>query len=201
MSEPSIKGTAFQSAQEDLHRLVDAGRIPPAELEARLRPEDRGLLEQKINPAAWYPIATYVRMVDLLVAKEAGGDREGYLVERGRRAAERLAKAGIYQQLDASVERSGPGVGRIIVTLASAIYSFTRWRFVSQAPDGGGAGARGVQDFRVEVDEASEFPEVARFTAQGFIEYAASRTTGRPYCVTSGRPARDRVVFEATRKD
>lgn len=188
--DPSIKGTAFQSAPEDLLRLRAEGRISQTLLETRLEADDLEILEQKINPAAWYPIGTYGRMVELLANLEGDGRTEEYCVARGVRAAERLAKAGIYQQLDASVDTLGARIGHFVITLAQMIYNFTHWYF--QAGDEEGS-------FSIEVEDARHFPEVARYATQGFIELAATRTAGRPIVVESERPRPDLVVYRGRR--
>lgn len=188
MSVPSIKGTAFQSAQEDVNRLVAEGALSRQLVELRCEPGDLAILDGKINPSAWYPIDAYVRLVELLIEKQAPGNPEGYLHERGVRAAERLAAAGIYPQLEASSERLGMRVGRFVTTLSSAIYNFTRWRYdVAESGDA----------FDIFVEDAAGFPNVARFTAQGFIEAAARRISGERVRVTSERATPDRIVFHA----
>jgi hypothetical protein len=186
-SNPSIKGTAFVSAHEDVRRLLEEGRLSRDELEAALPPEDLAILEEKISAGSWYPIRSYERLVEILVAAEAGGDREGYLSERGARAAERLAAAGIYRQLDLSFERLGSSVGRLAASLSGAIYNFGEWQYRSEH----------AGHFEIVVSDARDFPEAARLTAAGFIRCMASRIAAAPAEVTSERPAPDRVVFRA----
>jgi hypothetical protein len=88
MTVPSIKGTAFQSVVDDVHRLLAAKRLSREELEARLTGEDLEILDAKVNPTAWYPIDTYERTVDLLARKQAPLRTQEYLTERGALAAE-----------------------------------------------------------------------------------------------------------------
>ncbi len=189
MAVPSIKGTAFQSVHDDVLRLLAEGRVARAALEARLEAPDLAVLEEKVSPGSWYPIDGYARMVELLVDLEAGGRREAYLIERGERAAARLAALGIYQQLELSMDRVGMAVGKLGASLSGAIYNFTRWRYESDQPG----------DFTIFVEEAAAFPEVSRFATQGFIAYMAERIGGYPMDVSSERPARDRVVFRGVR--
>ena len=187
---PSIKGTAFQSAPEDLLRLLASGRISRDELEVRLEAEDLAILETKINPSGWYPIASYTRIVELLAEREAPDDRDGYCAARGVRAAERLAGTGIYQQLAISAEKLGARVGKFAITLSQVFYNFGRWSYEV---------GNGRDAFTVEVREASAFPEVSRFATQGFIEWAATRMAGRPMRVVSERPRPDLVIFRGRR--
>jgi hypothetical protein len=57
MAVPSIKGTAFQSVVEHLRRLLEAGWLSPDDLELRLEAEDLRLLDEKVLPGLWYPLA------------------------------------------------------------------------------------------------------------------------------------------------
>jgi len=200
MAAPSIKGTAFQSVVEDLRRLIEAGRLVPEELELRLEAEDLRILDDKVLPGLWYPLASYQRLTELLMRTEGGG-RSDYVVARGARAAERLFAAGLYQQLErgeeigamkrANRESWGVHEGSLMASLAGAIFNVSRWRFVVDARD--------PAVHRIEVSEARALPEVSRWAAQGFIEYTASRLTGAPVRVTSERPAPDRIVFTLRR--
>jgi hypothetical protein len=196
MHGPSIKGSAFQSVVEDVQRLLEGDRVSREQLEVRLEPADLRLLDEKVLPALWYPIETYRRLSELLMEIEGGGRME-YIVRRGARAAERLFALGIYQQLrrgEAIAEeiRSSGSTwsqqdGAIMASLAGAIFSFTTWRFAADPEDRG--------EHRIEVSDAAALPEVARFAAQGFIEYVSTRLVKAHVRVTSERPAPDRVVF------
>ena len=190
MAAPSIKATGFQSAADYLVRLVDAGRISRAEVEARLRSEDLRYLDKQLAATTWVPIDVYARVVGILIEVEANGPAELYLHGRGVRAGQRLHKAGLYRQFEASAETWGNRVGKIATTMAAVLYNFTRWSFEV------GAG-RGV--FQIVVDEAREFPEVARFTTQGFIEYASRTVSGGNEIVRSERPSPDRIVYRGER--
>ncbi|HXX48593.1 MAG TPA: hypothetical protein VEN47_10210 [Myxococcota bacterium] len=187
---PSIKATGFQSAADDLIRLVDAGRISRGEVEARLRAEDLRYLDKQLAATTWVPIDCYRRLVEILVEVEANGPAELYLHGRGVRAAQRLHKAGLYRQFEASAETWGNRVGKIATTMAAVLYNFTRWSFEA------GSG-RGM--FQIVVDEAREFPEVARFTTQGFIEYASRTVSGGNEIVRSERPNPDKIVYRGER--
>lgn len=196
MAVPSIKGTAFQSVVEDLRRLCETGRLSADGLEARLEAEDLRLLDEKVLPGLWYPLTSYGRLTELLMEVEGGG-RTSYVVARGARAAERLFAAGLYHQLArgdeisekkrATNERWSEHEANLMTSLAGAIFSVSRWRFVGD-PDGTGTS-------RIEVSEAAALPEVSRWAAQGFVEYTTSRLSGLRTRVTSERPAPDRIVF------
>jgi hypothetical protein len=189
MAVPSIKATGFQSAADDLIKLVDAGRISRGEVEARLRADDLRYLDKQLAATTWVPIDIYARVVEILIEIEAPGQPQVYLHQRGVRAAQRLHKAGLYRQFDASAETWGNRVGKIATTMAAVLYNFTKWSFETSG--------RGI--FQIVVDEAREFPDVARFSAQGFIEYASRTVSGGNEIVTSTRPAPDRIIFRGER--
>jgi hypothetical protein len=194
---PAIKGSAFQSVVEDVQRLLQEGRLSREALEVRLDPSDLPFLDEKVLPAFWYPIGTYRRLSEILMEVEGGG-RPEYVVRRGARAAERLFTLGIYQQLRRGekiaeeIRSSGSAWsqqdGAIMASLAGAIFNFTSWRFVADAAQ------RGAH--RIEVSDAAALPEVARFAAQGFIEYVSTRLAQAHVRVTSARPSPDRIVFQ-----
>ena len=196
MAVPSIKGTAFQAVALDVARLVQAGRIAREVVETRLEAADLRVLEDKILPGLWYPIACYRRMTELLWEIE-GKRKPEYLLARGARAAERLFEAGLYQQMRRGEEigaehrERGEGWsefdGALMTSLAGAIFNVSRWRYRRHPED--------PNVNRIEVSDAAELPEVSRLAAQGFIEYTASRLTGADVRVTSERPTPDRIVF------
>jgi hypothetical protein len=196
MALPSIKGTAFQTVVMDLARLIQSGRIARELVEVRLEAEDLRLIDDKILPGLWYPIACYGRMTELLWEVEGGRD-PAYLLARGARAAERLFEAGLYQQMRRGEEMGAEKRerneawsefdGNLMTSLAGAIFNVSRWRYRRHPED--------PNLNRIEVSEAADLPEVSRLAAQGFIEYTASRLTGSEVRVTSERPRSDRILF------
>jgi hypothetical protein len=191
--QPSIKGSAFQGAVDDLMALLESGRLDRDCLEVSLEPADLACLDEKVSAASWYPIGTYVRIVELLAAVEGSSDRERYLIQRGARAAERLTATGLYQQLEATRDTWGDRVGNIMVSMARAIYNFTSWSFEFD---------RETRGFTIKIEDAADFPEIARLTAQGFVQAVADRTALDPTEVSSERTAPDRVLIRgrATRR-
>lgn len=182
----SIKGVALQSVTEDVHRLRGAGRLSDAVLAARLKDEDRALLDEMTSPSLWYPIASYGRMLELLCEFEGGGD-DAYLVERGVRAAERMMQASAYRHVLQSADRWGDRAGEMMIQLAAGFYDFTRWSLRYDE-----AGRRYVLD----VEGAADFPDAARKTAQGFVQVLFERIGGRAVTVRSRRPSPDRFLYE-----
>lgn len=190
MDRPAIKGTAFISAVTDLEALIEAGRLDRDQLEARLRPEDLAILETKVLPGDWYPIDSYGRIIDLLGEVEGGG--AAYHVQRGRRAAERLLKSGIYRQLDRAMERREEAdreslIG-IMLTVGRTLYNFGSWELLRDQTT--------ESRLRFELRQMAALPENARLTIQGFVEWAAQHITGAQSRVESRRVTPDRVEFD-----
>lgn len=184
-----VKGSAIESVVADVNRLVDAGVISRADLEVRLEADDLGLLDQKLLPSAWYSLGSYGRLTQLLFETE-GRRRIEYLVERGRRAAERIRNAGLYAQFTADRDRWGDRIGAMLVTLGPAMYRDTEWKFRLLA---GGGGTR----FEIEVSVPENFPDVCRHATQGFIEYTAIHAAGENVRVSSERVGPTRIVIRA----
>ena len=124
-------------------------------------------------------------------------DREAYLRRRGRAAAERILKMGLYSHLDAAMraaerapDRWVEQVGRVMTTLSPAMFSFSRWEFVA---------GDAVRLFSLNVHEAGDIPEDTRVLLQGFIEALFVPFTDDRVQVTSRRPSPDLIVYEGAR--
>jgi hypothetical protein len=190
VKQPAIKGTVMVNLVEDVLRLRGEGRISEEELAARLEPRDLEVLEEKILPT-WYPIDTYRRLTELLLEKEGGG--EDYLRERGAGSARRLLEAGMYEQMRrlrpggpvvsmADVERSV----RALVTMSQTILNFGRGEVLRDPQH--------EKRLIIQISEAAAYPEVLRFTSEGFYN-ACVRAAGRSYRWRSSRPAPDRILM------
>ena len=184
-----VKGTALESVVADVNRLVETGVISRADLDVRLDAEDLELLDQKLLPSAWYSLGSYGRLTQLLFETE-GRRRIEYLVERGRRAAERIRNAGLYAQFTADRVRWGDRIGAMLVTLGPAMYRDTEWSYRLLA---GGGGMR----FEIEVSVPADFPDVCRHATQGFVEYTAVHAAGENVRVSSERVSPTRIVIRA----
>jgi hypothetical protein len=197
MKRPSIKGSVFAPVIADVQRLLAEGRVGPEELESRLAAEDLVYLEEKLNVAVWYPIEAYDRFARVIQDFEGGG-RPEHMRRRGELAAQRLMESGLYAQLRKSdamaeeVRRSDEGLlsehhGRLMTSLAGAIYDFGHWEFRARAVRG---------EYRIDVTEAAAFPEVGRHATEGFIhEFMRRVSPKRAPTVTSQRLAPDHVRF------
>ena len=194
MSVPSIKGTAYSSVHEDLHRMVDDGRVTHDELEAILSKDELEAFDSKVLASKWYPIDTYRKFLALVAEKEGKGRVEEYLTERGWRAAERLKEAGIYRQLvpeEGGGKSWGVRVADLVGRISGLLYNFTRWSV--DEPDNSAT-------FHVVVDDAKEFVDECRFTAQGFVWFAATLMAGgAPVKISSSRPTPNQIVYPVRR--
>jgi len=190
---PSIKGTAYNSVHEDLHRMVDDGRVSHEELEAALSRPELEIFESKVLASKWYPISTYKKLLALVAQKEGKGRTEEYLVERGWRAAERLKEAGIYKQLgseEGAGKSWGARVADLVAKISGLLYNFTRWSVDDRENE---------STFHVIVDDAKDFADECRYTAQGFVSFAASMIAGSPVKISSQRPTPDRIIYTVRR--
>ena len=199
MTGSCIKGTAFQAVVDDLQRLAKSGALGAAEIAQRLQAPDVELLQSGILPGSWYPIDVYRRMLELLVAKEAGAQREKYLHGRGAAAAERILKMGLYNHLEAALraaerkpDRWIEQVGRVMTTLSPAMFNFSKWEF--RAHDD----ARHI--FTLEVTGARDLPEETRILLEGFIASLFVPFTSDRVEVRSRRPQPDLMHFDGYRE-
>jgi hypothetical protein len=176
----SIKGSAFQSVQADVLRLVDEGRIDLEEL--ALTEKDRGCLDAFVTPVSWMPIASYGRLLEALARVEGGSDPVSYLRGRGRDAGKRLL-GGAYQGFaKASGALDLKGV-QIVIGVARLLYDFMKWD-VRALKNG---------SFEITVNEAADYPDAALHTAEGFLELYGELTCGRRPRVSSDRPHSDQI--------
>jgi hypothetical protein len=180
-ASPSIKGSGISSLIEDVAKMRDDGRAPAALLEERLTPADRRLLDEPVNLAGWYDIHCYRRLAELVC--EIEGRREDLLRERGAAAAERLAAAGLYQQMETVTRmrddelegddafRAYGRLLRLIVTLSGSMLNFSRFTVEIDSEH--------EDRYCIHILEAEEFPDVLTYTTEGFINAMARMGSGR----------------------
>jgi hypothetical protein len=189
MGPATIKGVAFQSVAADVNRLRKSGAITESDLRAALKSDEIKYVDEPVVPGLWYPLAAYGRLLDLLRRKE-GGDRADYLIERGARAAERMMSEGAYRDFLSSASRWGERAGQAMVQLAKALYGGTRWSASYSGEE---------HSAQVVVDDAAEFPDSARYAAQGFVKVLFTRIEGAEVQISSASPKKDRIVYSIRR--
>jgi hypothetical protein len=190
---PSIKGSVFSSVVEDVERLIREGRVSREKLEAKLGEEALAHLDESIQPSLWYPIESYRVLSELLVEIEGRGRIE-YMFERGERSAQRLFNEGLYEQLRYASEKAesdtraqSQKAGRLIVTLAPAMFNFTRWSFHADPET--------PKRFTIQVDDARDFPEVLRYSAAGFCHAVAETACKAKLSILHERVQPDRILI------
>jgi hypothetical protein len=173
-------------AIEAVKRAVEAGGITEDEIETELQAEDLRFLEEKVIVGAWYPVASFDRLVRL--ASGPAAQNADYFVKRGRDAADELLNSQIYGGFKNTIRERGDQGGTSVLTLAQLMMNFSRWELL---PYENGD----TSHFVIDVTEAGPMPDVLRYTSQGFIERVSELMVGGPMKVMSERPARDHVIF------
>ena len=200
---PSIKGSVFQSVVDEVSKRLADGTILERDAKRWLEPDDFELLDAMIVSSAWYPVAAYDRMNQLLLEVVYAGDPQG-LREGGRQTARRLIdSAGFYAQLEylqhtevaraKSPHERYEAFGRDLVllsTLQQSILNFSRYE---PRPD-----PKHPRRWIIEVIDALDFPEVLCWRADGLINEMA-QTHGEDDLWTWERVAPDRICWSMTR--
>lgn len=185
----SIKGSAFQSVQADILRLVDQGLLDLDEVHEGLTAKDRDWLDAFVTPVSWMPISTYGRLLELLATVEGGDHPIDYLRGRGREAGKRLL-GGAYQ----GFARASSGLDlkgvQIVIGTARMLYDFMQWEAASLANG----------TFEIRVSGATDFPTPALHTAEGFLELYGELTSGKRPEIASTRPTADTIRIVVTAK-
>jgi hypothetical protein len=199
---PSIKGSVFVRAVEDILKLVSAGSLTRGELERRLPATDVLLLSQLVIPSSWYDVQAYGRLLELLRDVEGGGRNE-YLRERGARSAELLLQAGLYQQMeylnrtqvvqqkDARARFLAFGRDlRLLTTIYGSILNFGR-QLVKDDP-------QHADRYVLEYVEVAPYPEALCWTTDGFVNRMATQHGERDLWRWERRVP-DRILYRMTR--
>jgi len=198
MSEPAIKGSAFAGVIEDLRKLQSRGDLSRDELCERLPTADVALIDEVISPGFWYPMASYDRLLELLVEIEGGDDRRRYLLGRGERAMQRLMDLGIYNQF-ASLEKGWTRLsGRVLGTIGQVVYNFLTFEIVSESSDGTPRGDPSAR-FTILVKDGGMLSRNAQITIEGAVAALASRAAHGPVTVSGARVATDEIEIYVER--
>ncbi|HEX5065994.1 MAG TPA: hypothetical protein VFY49_07765, partial [Myxococcota bacterium] len=189
MTQASIKGSVIVAVTDDLLKALESGRVGRDALEARLEARDLEILDAKIQPALWYPIECYDRLLCLLVEIEGGSEPGCFLRARGRKAAQRLAEAGIYAQLRGDSQAATLDLAQVKRTLSlwAAMVSFSQ---ASAALE-----SERPRIFRIDVSDAAKFPWVLRQANAGFMEGVFSGLAQRAVAVSIEGERADRFAY------
>ncbi|MHC4106932.1 MAG: hypothetical protein ACYSTY_02485 [Planctomycetota bacterium] len=185
MSEASIKGVAIQPIVELTHELLDSGRISRDQAESALGLPELRLLDEKLEPTLWYPIASAQR-IEFFVAETMGWDVAEMMRDLGITAAKRTLHQSGTRNLIEGARKHDKRMGHIIVGLGSLIVNFGEWKFHGDV----------FGEFRLDATGMDPFPETTRYATEGFIEVLAHELTGHPAVATSERPSPSHIIFE-----
>jgi hypothetical protein len=185
MSTASIKGVAIQPIVQLTHELLESGRISWDQLEGRLEAPDLHLLDEKVEPTLWYPIASAPR-IESFVAEATGRDVAEMMREIGIAAAQKTLDQTAMRNLIEGARAHGERMGHIVAGLGKLIVNFGEWVFEGD-PFG---------EFRLDATEVEPFPETTRHATEGFIEILARELTGRSAVASSQRPSPSHIIFE-----
>ena len=97
---------------------------------------------------------------------------------------------GAYRNFLATANAGASARARRLVQLAKALYGGTRW---SASYSGEAHSAE------IVVDDAAEFPDSARYAAQGFVKVLFTRIEGAEVEISSHSPTKDRIVYSIRR--
>lgn len=187
----SVKGLFLAGAVAQVRKAIRQARVLRDQVELRLDGQDVPFLDEKVDPALWYPVATLGHYLDVLADLE-GGERRDVWVRIGRRAADMAAHTGRYRQLslDRTIGSSPTEVlryGRLVTSVITAFYDFSRMSFGPHPSD--------PDAFQIDWYDVAELPESNRHCAEGFIARVAHHASPAKFDVTSQRPAPDHIVF------
>jgi len=199
---PSIKGSIFGRAVEDVLKLVSAGTLSRSELQRWLRPEDIAVLDKPLLPSSWCDVQAYGRVLELLKDVEGKGRTE-YLRQRGAASAEMLRQTGIYQQMEylnrtqASQQKDPRARSlafgrdlRLLTTIYGSILNFGR-QVVKDDPEHD-------DRYLLEYQDVASYPEALCWTTDGFVNRMAKQH-GQPDLWTWERRAPELIVYRMTR--
>lgn len=188
MNEPSIKGAAITGTVDLVRQLVAEGHLSADEIEVRLEAGDLALLDEKIEPTLWYPIASVGRLGDLVVQTLGEGDLE-VMVSLGEETARRFQQEGVFAAFIREAAQRGERVGEVLVNLSELTFDFGRWNFDGDA----------LEAFTVWMTDAEPLPEPTRHSILGFIRELASSLAGVDIRVESHRPRPGVVIYRGRR--
>jgi hypothetical protein len=181
---PSIKGAGFQDTWEELNGHLQAGRTSREQVEVRLNPEALQIVDEKLEPSLWYPLA-HVDAITEVNAAVTGDSGRDYYKGMGKQAFDRLMSRSSFKIFFEGAMANRERAGTTLIGLSGLVYSFGEWEWSGEE----------LSNFTVEMTDATPMASFREFTAAGFIEALAAHTVGDRLQVTVARPTRDRIVF------
>ena len=188
LSGPCVKGSVFLMSLQGVKRLVKDERLSREEVEFELQADDLRLLDEKILPEGWYPVASFDRFASIVIEARSDGD-PSYLAEQAESGTALALGSHAYQAF-LDVARMGPGAARpgpLMLAMVRLMLNFSRWELDSESSDG--------RSFELRVSDASDVPETLRYAGQGFIQSLATICLGEPARVTSERLDQETILY------
>jgi hypothetical protein len=204
MSEiPSIKGSIVAGHAEMLNKYLADGRPGEDVLQRHFESGDLEVLTGDVDPTRWYDIRMYERMLMFLREYVGEGDNR-FLVNCGRRSAERLLEAGIHQQFEYlsrtqladktdkhdRYQAFGRDL-RLLTTITGSILNFAKSGVIEDSQN--------PLRWIIQHAEAEAYPEILCWTSQGFCNRMAEEH-GQPDLWYWERPNADLVEFRMNRE-
>ena len=181
-----VKGVSFSQTLERVRDLLASGAVSREALDVQLSPEAAALIDEKVEPSLWYPVATADELSRLLVEIEGGGD-VGYMRGLGAQSLSGLLERdSIRSFIEGAMGQRGRE-GETLVQLASLIYDFGKWSYAGDD----------LSRFVVTARDVAELREAGMQTVAGFMEELVRRFAGFEVRVTAERPEPDRIVWTA----
>ena len=188
ISVPSVKGLLIISSVVGIRAALEDNEVSQDEVDVALEAEDLALLEAKLEPTRWYPVASLGRMTELL-AKIAGGDRADALRAMGVKSAEAIRKQGTYSQMtyeEGTLEKASAlelkSFSRLTATMHNVFFNFGESR-VDADPE---TGAILIHYTRME-----SYPDATRLSSEGYASRMSTLAVGRECEARSENVRRD----------
>ena len=176
-NDPSIKGTVVAGHAETFQKYLADESPDRATLDRWFEPGEVDVLSGPIEPTRWFPIGSYDRLLCFL-REYVGGGRNEFLIESGRRTAEKLLAAGIHQQFEylsrtevsekVDKESRHQAFGRDLRLLTTITGSILNFLESSVVPDPDHA-----MRWMIRHRQARDYPETLCWTSQGFCNRMA----------------------------
>ena len=200
---PSMKGSLISELSADVRKLIAGGKVPKAEVERRLTPEDLAILNSEIVVSRWYDVQFYARC-SRLVRDILGRGSNEYLSKRGADRGKALIDAGLYQQLDyanrakvqqgMTPEERFKNFGRdlkLLVTLSRSLLNFTQWSTIVDPAHS--------DRYLIVVDDAGAYPDELAWATEGLIDSISAIHGMGNRMWRHHRIGKDRIEFQMTR--
>ncbi len=200
---PSIKGSIVAGHAEVLKKYLAEDRPEDRVLEERFEPGELDLLTGDLNAISWYDIRTYERML-LFLRDYVGDGSNQFLIEGGRRSAQKLLDAGIHQQFDYLNRTQVAGKVdkyerfqafgrdlRLLSSITGSILNFAKSGVIEDPENS----LRWI----IQHSEAESYPEALCWTSQGFCNRMADEH-GHPELWYWERTKPDVVEFRMNRE-